>query len=76
MDAGWLDRMEAAGEGEKLERIASGAGHDAAVFANAGVPSAMVFIRNENGSHNPHEAMDVDDFLAGIELMQRAMTRA
>ncbi|QKV54124.1 hydantoinase/carbamoylase family amidase [Comamonas antarctica] len=73
MDAGWLDRLEAAGEGPKLERIASGAGHDAAVFANAGVPSAMVFIRNENGSHNPHEAMDIDDFVAGVELMQRAM---
>ena len=77
MDAGWLQRLEAAAvQGEKPERIASGAGHDAAVFANAGVPSAMVFIRNENGSHNPHEAMDVDDFLAGIELLQRAMTRA
>ena len=77
MDAGWLDRMEAAAApGEKLERIASGAGHDAAVFANAGVPSAMVFIRNENGSHNPHEAMDIDDFLAGIALLHRAMTSA
>ena len=73
MDAGWLDRLEAAAEGPKPERIASGAGHDAAVFANAGVPSAMVFIRNENGSHNPHEAMDIDDFMAGVELMQRAM---
>ena len=73
MDAGWLDRLEAAAEGPKPERIASGAGHDAAVFANAGVPSAMVFIRNENGSHNPHEAMDIDDFMAGVELMQQAM---
>lgn len=77
MDAGWLNRMEAAAApGEKPERIASGAGHDAAVFANAGVPSAMVFIRNENGSHNPHEAMDIDDFLAGVALLQRAMTSA
>ena len=77
MDAGWLDRLQAAAPaGEKLERIASGAGHDAAVFANAGVPSAMVFIRNENGSHNPHEAMDVDDFLAGVALMQRAICAA
>ena len=57
----------------KLERMASGAGHDAAVFANAGVPSAMVFIRNENGSHNPHEAMDIDDFLAGVDLLTRAL---
>ena len=28
----------------------SGGGHDAAVFAAAGVPSAMVFVRNRNGS--------------------------
>lgn len=75
MDAGWLSRLEgAAGQGLKLERIASGAGHDAAVFANAGVPSAMVFIRNENGSHNPYEAMDIEDFLLGVDLLTRAVT--
>ena len=74
MDADWLNRLEAAaGQDMKLERMASGAGHDAAVFANAGVPSAMVFIRNENGSHNPHEAMDIDDFLAGVDLLTRAL---
>ena len=74
MDASWLNRLEAAAEqGMKLERMASGAGHDAAVFANAGVPSAMVFIRNENGSHNPHEAMDIGDFLAGVDLLTRAL---
>ncbi|MEG0675884.1 MAG: hydantoinase/carbamoylase family amidase [Comamonas sp.] len=75
MDAAWLNRLEAvAPAGVKLERIASGAGHDAAVFANAGVPSAMVFIRNENGSHNPFEAMDIDDFLMGVDLLTRAVT--
>ncbi|HSI40930.1 MAG TPA: Zn-dependent hydrolase [Xanthobacteraceae bacterium] len=39
----------------------SGAGHDAAVFAQMGVPTAMVFVRNENGSHNPDEAMRMED---------------
>lgn len=74
MDAAWLRRIEAAAPpGMKLERMASGAGHDAAVFANAGVPSAMVFIRNENGSHNPHEAMEMEDFLLGVELLTRAV---
>jgi N-carbamoyl-L-amino-acid hydrolase len=74
MDAGWLDRLEAAAPPDmQLERIASGAGHDAAVFANTGVPSAMVFIRNENGSHNPHEAMEIEDFLLGIDLLTRAV---
>ncbi|WP_200832560.1 Zn-dependent hydrolase [Candidatus Halocynthiibacter alkanivorans] len=49
--------------------MASGGGHDAAVFANAGVPSAMVFVRNRNGSHNPDEAMEIDDFLVGTSII-------
>ncbi|MCF5167434.1 hydantoinase/carbamoylase family amidase [Pseudomonas congelans] len=47
----------------------SGAGHDAAVFANAGIPSAMLFIRNKNGSHNPYEAMELDDFIEATEVL-------
>ncbi|MCP5151316.1 MAG: Zn-dependent hydrolase [Ectothiorhodospiraceae bacterium] len=49
--------------------IASGASHDAAAFAAAGVPTAMVFIRNANGSHNPDEAMDVADFMEATRLL-------
>lgn len=55
--------------GYPTELIPSGAGHDAAVFANAGVPSGMIFVRNRNGSHNPDEAMAIDDFMRGVELM-------
>jgi N-carbamoyl-L-amino-acid hydrolase len=55
--------------GFPTELIPSGAGHDAAVFANAGIPSGMIFVRNRNGSHNPDEAMDLDDFMCGFELM-------
>lgn len=40
----------------------SGAGHDAAIFAKMGVPTGMIFVRNEHGSHNPDEAMTLDDF--------------
>lgn len=47
----------------------SGGGHDAAVFAEAGVPTAMIFVRNSNGSHNPDEAMEIDDFLAAVDVM-------
>jgi N-carbamoyl-L-amino-acid hydrolase len=50
----------------------SGAGHDAAVFANAGVPSAMLFIRNQHGSHNPREAMRLEDFLLATETLYQA----
>ena len=49
--------------------MASGGGHDAAIFANAGVPSAMIFVRNRNGSHNPAEAMEIDDFLVGVSII-------
>ncbi|MEO0729863.1 MAG: hydantoinase/carbamoylase family amidase [Pseudomonadota bacterium] len=49
--------------------LASPASHDTAVFAEHGVSTAMVFIRNENGSHNPSEAMDGADLLAAIEVV-------
>ena len=29
----------------------------------------MIFVRNANGSHNPHEAMELDDFMAGATLL-------
>jgi beta-ureidopropionase / N-carbamoyl-L-amino-acid hydrolase len=76
MDEGIMRKLAQASEriGIVPEMIPSGAGHDSAVFANEGVPSAMVFIRNENGSHNPREAMDIDDFLKGVELLTTAIT--
>jgi beta-ureidopropionase / N-carbamoyl-L-amino-acid hydrolase len=47
----------------------SGAGHDAAVFCKVGIPSAMIFVRNENGSHNPDEAMALEDFAVGARAL-------
>lgn len=61
--------------GYELPVIPSGAGHDAAVFAKAGVPTAMLFVRNQNGSHNPDEAMDMDDFMVGVDVLQEALVR-
>lgn len=49
--------------------IPSGAGHDAQDFAHAGFPSAMIFVRNAHGSHNPKEAMDIADFALGTRLL-------
>jgi N-carbamoyl-L-amino-acid hydrolase len=46
----------------------SGGGHDAAVFLQSGVPAGMIFIRNRNGSHNPQEAMELDDLLLAADL--------
>ncbi len=59
-----------------FEIMPSGAGHDSAVFANAGVPSAMIFVRNDKGSHNPQESMDYSDFFAGGEVLARAIWQA
>ena len=49
--------------------MASGAGHDCAVFANQGVPCAMIFVRNQHGSHNANEAMAIADFGEALRLL-------
>lgn len=58
---------------EEPVHLPSGAGHDAAVFALLGVPTGMIFIRNEHGSHNPKESMRLDDFLLATGVLYRAM---
>ncbi len=65
------DLMKVAAEqaGVPYKVMASGAGHDAATFALAGIPTAMIFIRNENGSHNPYEAMDMADFDKAVAVL-------
>jgi N-carbamoyl-L-amino-acid hydrolase len=55
---------------ERPFEMASGAGHDAAVFAKLGVPSAMIFVRNDNGSHNPDESMALEDFGVALRALQ------
>lgn len=42
--------------------MASGGGHDSVAFSQAGIPAAMLFIRNQNGSHSSREAMRMEDF--------------
>jgi len=54
--------------------VPSGAGHDAATFAGANIATAMLFVRNENGSHNPHEAMEIADLDQAIRLVFRFVT--
>lgn len=58
------------------KELPSGGGHDCATFASLGIPSAMLFIRNRNGSHNPDEHMDFSDFAAACDVLtQWATTR-
>ena len=75
MDAGLIDGYRAAAEamGVRAMDIPSGASHDSAAFADAGVPTAMLFIRNEHGSHNPDEAMAISDFIETTKLLAAAL---
>jgi N-carbamoyl-L-amino-acid hydrolase len=49
--------------------LGSPASHDAAAFSAVGVPMGMIFVRNHNGSHNPREAMAIEDFLDGTAIL-------
>jgi len=53
----------------------SRAGHDAAVLAQAGVPSAMLFVRSGAGgvSHRPDEWSDPDDVALAVHALSRAL---
>lgn len=56
-------------------RLASGAGHDAGVLAQAGVATAMLFVRNPTGiSHSPAEFAERDDCLRGVEALTAVVT--
>lgn len=75
MSERWIERLKSISEQLDFpsELIPSGAGHDAAVFANAGIPTAMIFIRNDKGSHNPDESMTIEDFIKGTEILYHAL---
>jgi N-carbamoyl-L-amino-acid hydrolase len=49
--------------------MASGGGHDAQEFTRAGIPSAMIFVRNANGSHVAEEDMTMGDFETATRLL-------
>jgi len=71
MDTGMQARLADAARalGVNAVPIASGAGHDAQNFAHAGFPAGMVFVRNAHGSHNADEAMSLDDFALGTQVL-------
>jgi beta-ureidopropionase / N-carbamoyl-L-amino-acid hydrolase len=50
--------------------LATGAGHDAGILAAAGIPTAMIFVRNPTGiSHSPAEFAEREDCLAGVNAL-------
>lgn len=64
MDGGIRAGLARAAErlGVRHRHMPSGGGHDAAAFAAAGIPTGMMFVRKQNGSHNPKEDMRMEDF--------------
>jgi len=72
MDQHLTDRIAAAiaSEGIQPVVIPSGAGHDASVFADSGIKTGMIFVRNYNGSHRPNEHLEMDDFLKGVAVLK------
>ena len=57
--------------------LTSGAGHDAAVLAVAGAPSAMLFVRSLNGgvSHSPDELSSEEDVELAVDVLAGALAR-
>ncbi|HEV3376773.1 MAG TPA: M20/M25/M40 family metallo-hydrolase, partial [Thermoleophilaceae bacterium] len=65
----------AAAAGHEAPRLASGAGHDAAMMA-AITPVAMLFVRCAGGvSHHPDESVRAEDVQVAIDVMTRFVER-
>jgi N-carbamoyl-L-amino-acid hydrolase len=56
--------------------IATQAGHDAGILSAAGIPTAMLFVRNPTGvSHSPLEHASVADCLVGVSALADTLER-
>jgi N-carbamoyl-L-amino-acid hydrolase len=54
--------------------LPTAAGHDAGILADAGVPTAMLFVRNPTGvSHSPTEHAEAADCHAGVAALSRVL---
>ena len=63
-------------DGAEPPVLETGAGHDAGVLAQAGIPTSMLFVRNPTGvSHSPSEHAEPDDCRAGVEALTRVVER-
>ena len=59
--------------GHTVNRMPSGAGHDAQMLARV-CPTGMVFVPSRDGiSHNPAEHTDADDLMAGADVLLQVM---
>jgi beta-ureidopropionase / N-carbamoyl-L-amino-acid hydrolase len=71
-DTALRDRVATVLDGAPI--LPTGAGHDAGILASAGIPTAMLFVRNPTGvSHSPVEHAERDDCLAGVDALTRVV---
>ena len=70
-------RAEIDERGLPVVELPSGAGHDAAILAAAGVPSGMLFVRSLNGgiSHSPEEESSSEDIALAVDVLAGALVR-
>jgi N-carbamoyl-L-amino-acid hydrolase len=69
-----LAAVLAGADGTPAPVLPTGAGHDAGILAAAGIPTAMLFVRNPTGvSHSPAEHAEPDDCSAGVAALARAI---
>ncbi|GAB3159685.1 allantoate amidohydrolase [Myceligenerans halotolerans] len=67
--------LRAPASGAGVPVIPTGAGHDAGLLQQAGIPTAMLFVRNETGvSHSPEESITTADALAGVDALADALS--
>jgi N-carbamoyl-L-amino-acid hydrolase len=75
-DAGLAARIAADHEEGDWPVIPTAAGHDAGILSAAGIPTAMLFVRNPTGvSHSPAETASVPDCLAGVHALAETLER-
>nr|WP_295658265.1 allantoate amidohydrolase [uncultured Nocardioides sp.] len=75
-DAGLAQRIAADHEGGDWPVIPTQAGHDAGILSAAGIPTAMLFVRNPTGvSHSPEESADTADCLVGVQALADTLAR-
>ncbi len=56
--------------------IPTQAGHDAGILSAAGIPTAMLFVRNPTGiSHSPDEFAEMADCLAGVDALADTLAK-
>ncbi|HET6628055.1 MAG TPA: allantoate amidohydrolase [Nocardioidaceae bacterium] len=69
-DAALARRIADRSGGDPWPVIPTMAGHDAGVISAAGIPTAMLFVRNPTGiSHSPEEFAETADCLRGVEAL-------